>query len=98
MRGNGAMGGYDRFDLARQEPVIDVWLAKRILAGWTPQAIAKASCGSVSTRTAYRWKAELVALEEVSVDGWTAWFARRRRQPPKRISAWTRVAAARVAS
>jgi len=45
--GGGRIG---RFDLARQEPAIEVWLAKRILAGWSPQAIV--AVGSASSASA----------------------------------------------
>jgi len=91
-RGIGTKAGGDRWELPGQAPSIDAWMARRILAGWTPKAIVAAAGDSISLRTVYRWKRDLLALEEVTVDGWTATFVRRRYKPPCRVSAWKRVA------
>lgn len=69
---------------------IEPYTARRVLAGWAPQAIATAA--GVSTRTAYRWRAEIVAIHELEVDGWVATFAIRRTRGPVRLDAWRRAA------
>lgn len=72
----------------RNTPAFDVWLLHRVQAGWSAQAIATASGGLVSVRSAYRWKAEFVRFEEVRVGNHVAMFAIRRTRPPARIEAW----------
>jgi hypothetical protein len=62
----------------------------RLLAGVHPRIVADEL--GVSLRTAYRWRRDVVAVEVVTVDGWTATFVRRQRRPPVRISAWERAA------
>ena len=66
----------------------DAWLARRILAGWSPQAVALA--GGISVRTAYRWISELERIEEVELGGFVAAFGIRRTKPPVRLEPWRR--------
>ena len=68
--------------------VVDPFLARRILAGWSAQAVAVA--GGVSLRTAFRWRLEICAVEEIEFGGWVATFALRRTRPPLRLDAWRR--------
>ena len=65
------------------------WAVRRILAGWTPRAVATAV--GCSERTIYRWAAELLSVEDVTVGGFTAPFALRRTLPPVRLGPWRRV-------
>lgn len=67
---------------------MDTWLVRRLLAGWTPQAVATASAGRVSVRTVYRWRKSLMGVETVRVGRHLADFALRRRRTPIRISDW----------
>lgn len=85
--------GMSRFDGedVRRRSQMETWLARRILAGWTPRAVAAASAGRMNVRTAYRWRAELVRLDTVIVAGYAATFAIRRTKPPLRISEWERL-------
>jgi len=69
-------------------PKVDPWLVRRIAAGWRPDAIVAACDGRISRRTAYRWAAEFVRLETVTVGGHSAEFVIRRTLPPARISPW----------
>ena len=77
-----------RYDIPKHDAGIDVWLARRILAGWTNAAIATA--GSLSVRTVQRWRADLTGIEDVTVNGYVATFAHRRGKPPKRLTEWRR--------
>lgn len=79
-----------RWDSNGHVPELTASLAHKLMAGVAPRELAEVS--GVSVRTLYRWRRELVAIESVRVDGWTATFARRRYQPPVRISAWERAA------
>lgn len=87
--------GFGRFRLAdwpkRTHPEIDAWICRRILAGIHPRAVVVALDGRITLRTAYRWKAALIGLEEVTIGGWRATFALRRGQGPTRITEWRRV-------
>ncbi len=67
---------------------VDEWVAGRLLAGMHPKAVAVASCGRLSERSAYRWKKALLGLEVVEIAGQQATFAIRRGYPPARISEW----------
>jgi hypothetical protein len=71
---------------------LDVWLAARLLAGMHPKAVAVASGGAITWRTAYRWRRALLGLREVELDGYTATFAIRRDFPPSRLTPWTKAA------
>ena len=86
--------GYDslfrRYEGPMRTTEIGASAAAAIMRGVPPKDVA--SIYGISKRTAYRWRKDLVAVEVVRVDGWTATFARRRRKPPVRISAWERVA------
>lgn len=73
------------------EPALDRWLAERVLAGWKPAALVVASGGTFTMRTAYRWRAQLVRLEDIVIGDHVATFAIRRTQPPVRIEPWRRV-------
>ena len=84
------MTALGRYDTVRQRPALDEWMSRRLFSGWTNQAVATA-CG-VSVRTVQRWRASLVSLEDVVVDGYVATFALRRGRPPARVSAWRRAA------
>jgi hypothetical protein len=66
----------------------DAWIVERIVAGWRPQAIAVAA--GVSLRTAQRWRAEVIRVEELSVGGWVARFAVCRTRAPFRLEPWRR--------
>ena len=68
--------------------ILDPWLAKRVQAGWSVDAIVTASGGRVSRRTVYRWRAELVSVEPVRVGACVATFAIRRRGSPIRLTEW----------
>jgi hypothetical protein len=80
----------DRFDQPHHETPIDVWLLGRLLAGWTPRAVAVASAGRISLRTAYRWRKAIMSIETVRVGPYEAEFAVRRRRGPIRVSEWRR--------
>lgn len=67
---------------------IDPWLARRILAGHRPKAIAV--MGGVSLRTAYRWCSTLLDVRDVEVGGYVATFAIRRDAEPIRLDDWRR--------
>jgi hypothetical protein len=67
---------------------LDLWITRRALAGMTPKALAVAA--GVSLRTAYRWHADLVAIEHVELNGWIATYVTRRNKPPIRVSEWRR--------
>lgn len=86
MRAHTHFGRWDPINIS-----FDLWLCRRLLAGWRPTAIVTAAAGRVSVRTVYRWRRELVRLEQVEVDGWVAWYAIRRTMPPARISPWSMV-------
>lgn len=79
-----------RYDGPGQSAGLEERAAEAVLRGVPVREVAEVY--GVHLRTAYRWKHDLVALETVRVDGWTATFARRRRKPPIRVSAWERVA------
>ena len=79
-----------RYDTSVQASALEPRAAAAILRGVPPKDVA--SVYGINIRTAYRWRSELVAVETVTVDGWAATFARRRRKPPVRISTWERVA------
>lgn len=64
------------------------WLARRILGGWRPKAIAVA--GGISERTAYRWRADIVEIVELRLGEYVAPFAIRRTKPPIRLADWRR--------
>lgn len=81
---------FRRYEAPGTTPNIDAMACRALLRGMTPQDAVKVY--GVNLRTAYRWRRELVAVEVVRVDGWTATFARRRSQPPVRLTAWERVA------
>lgn len=84
-----------RSDLTRyakdrpESATVDGFLARRILAGWSAEAVAVA--GSVSIRTAHRWISEIVGVEDVVVGGYVATFATRRGKQPLRLGPWRRV-------
>lgn len=67
---------------------IDPFLARRILAGWSADAIATA--GGVSRRTAYRWIAEVIDVVDLEIAGWRATYAIRRSKGPLRLTEWRR--------
>lgn len=69
---------------------LTIGAAARLLAGVHPSIVARET--GMNLRTAYRWKNGLRAIEPVTVDGWTATFARFVGRPPVRISAWERAA------
>jgi hypothetical protein len=69
-------------------PLADEWLARRVCAGWRPQAIVAAADGAISLRTAYRWCKEFTAVEEVRVGAYVATYVVRRTKPPVRVSPW----------
>ena len=76
-------------DSASNAPLVDEWLVRRLAAGWSAQALAAASDGRMSVRTAYRWRRDFDRLETVTVGSHRATFlVRRRGLPPVRISAW----------
>lgn len=70
---------------------IEPWIARRVVAGMAPRALVAATGGAISLRTAYRWRASIVRLEDVDIDGWRATFAIRRNDPPTRLSKWRRI-------
>lgn len=67
----------------------DPWIVRRVLAGWSPTAIAVAA--GVSKRTAYRWIREIEAVEEVRIGSFVASFAICRTRPPFRLEPWRRI-------
>ena len=79
-----------RYELDRAIPELTIGAAHRLLAGVHPKIVAAEH--GMSIRTAYRWRRGLRAAETVTIDGWTATFARFAGRPPVRISAWERAA------
>lgn len=82
----GSASMFRLFDQARTTPEMTADAARDLIAGRSPQMVARET--GMSVRTAYRWRAELVAIESVRVGGWVATYAHRRRLPPVRISPW----------
>ena len=79
---------FGRSDLkVRAHPELDAWIVRRILAGAHPKAIAAASGGAISLRTAYRWR-HVTGIEEVRVGDHVATFVLRSGQAPTRITPW----------
>lgn len=72
----------------RAHEALDAWLVRRLLSGVHPRAIAAASGGAMSLRTAYRWRREIRGLEEVRVGEHVATFVLRDGHPPTRIEPW----------
>ena len=68
--------------------VVDVWAVRRMLHGMHPIAVAVAA--GVSIRTAYRWRNDVVGLEEVTIGAHSATFVLRRDKPPMRLTPWRR--------
>lgn len=84
-----SLGDYGRSDAqVRAHPDLDVWLARRVLAGMHPKAIAAAAGGALSVRTAYRWRRDLRGITEVQVGEHVATFILRDGLPPTRITPW----------
>ena len=67
---------------------------RRLLAGWTPQAVVVACGGEFSVRTAYRWRKAILSIETVRVGAYEADFVIRRKGTPIRVTAWTTTEAA----
>ena len=65
---------------------MDVWAIRRMLSGMAPVSVAVAA--DVSVRTAYRWRAEVIGLEDIVVGPWRATFVLRRNKPPMRLTVW----------
>lgn len=78
----------DKMACASSKPAFDPWLLRRMLAGMSPKALAIA--GEMSVRTAYRWRSEMVSVEEVTVGGYKATYVLRRTKPPIRVTSWSR--------
>lgn len=85
------ISGETRFALADHpnRTKADGWAARRLLAGWSPRAIAVGT--GVSLRTAQRWRSEIVRVEDVEVGGYVASFAIRRTKPPLRLEPWRKL-------
>lgn len=81
------LGAYGRND-HRIHPDLDEWVVRRVLAGMHPKALVAAAGGAVSLRTAYRWKHDIVGVEQVQVGEYRASYVLRRDAPPTRITAW----------
>jgi hypothetical protein len=79
---------FGRSDLIIRSPYLDAWIVRRLLAGAHPRAIAAATAGAISERTAYRWKRDVRGIEEVRVGDHVATFVLRRDQPPTRVTPW----------
>ncbi len=90
MNGIGGRGSTMRRYAGDANTELAIHAASRLLAGVSVKVVA-AEAG-VSVRTAYRWRKGLRSLGLVTVDGWTATFARFAYRPPVRISAWERIA------
>lgn len=75
--------------MSEAEPRLSLkaWALGRVAVGWSAAAVATAA--GVSTRTAYRWIADL----ERVVGDHVATFAIRRRRAPVRVSSWTKLTA-----
>lgn len=74
---------------APDKVAMDPWLARRILAGWRPEAVANA--GGISVRSAKRWRKDLVDVATVELGGYAATFAVRDGKAPIRLDDWRRV-------
>lgn len=79
-----------RYERPHNAPGLDERAMRALLRGMKPRDVAE--CYGVNLRTAFRWRRDLVAVELVSVDGWTATFARRRGKPPVRVTEWEHAA------
>ena len=79
----------DRFDDKAASgigPRFDAWLVRRLLAGMHPSALAVA--GGISVRSAYRWRRDVLAMEDVRVGEHVATYVVRRDKTPIRVSRW----------
>lgn len=84
----GSASAFRSYDQPRTVPELVESAASDLLAGRSPSLVARDT--GMSVRTAYRWRAELTAIESVRVGGWVAVYAHRRSKPPVRISSWER--------
>lgn len=72
-------------------PAVDAWVLRRIGGGWSAQAVRAATGNAISLRTAYRWIADFVRIEDIRVGDHEAAFAIRRGKSPIRIEPWRKV-------
>lgn len=85
------MNGFAAGNLDRPgNAALDEWVARRVVAGWRPQAIVAACDGAISLRTAYRWCKAVIRVEDVRAGDHVAPFAIRRNAAPLRLAPWRR--------
>jgi hypothetical protein len=83
-----AYAAADAAHAASVSPDLDAWIVRRLLAGAHPKALVAATGGTVSLRTAYRWKREIRGITEVQVGEHAATFVVREGRPPIRVTDW----------